>query len=270
MARFPLRLRNWLALALAAACPAAAEELVYLHVIPVTASQEAAAMPDDADAGSPLQVGLEPATEDGFAPDWLSALGASASDDGAAVFTLDGYPRLGGPVTEAHRAASFLIDFDEPEVQELSARLVAEHGESPSLAELIRFTDQTISIKNMARGWDLPSRVARNGEGDCTEHAVLLTALARSTGQPARAVIGFVLVWLNGSVEAYGHAWSEIHDGSEWRLADGTGIDRQAPTRYVPMAVVDAEGPDYQFRLLGQMIATWPKRVDLRRAPAGR
>ncbi|MEE8525755.1 MAG: transglutaminase-like domain-containing protein, partial [Thermoanaerobaculia bacterium] len=173
------------------------------------------------------------------------------------------YPQLGGAASDDHRAATFVIDFDEPEVRELTGRLVADHGDSPSLAELIRFTDRTIAVKTMSRGWDLPSQIARHREGDCTEHAVLLTALARATGRSARVAVGVVLVWIGDSVDAYGHAWSEIHDGTRWRPADATGIDRQAPVRYIPLAIVTDEGPGYELRLIGKLVSTWPKKIDL-------
>ena len=38
------------------------------------------------------------------------------------------------------------------------------------------------------------AEVARSREGDCTEHAVLLAALARARGIPARVAMGLVYV----------------------------------------------------------------------------
>ena len=45
--------------------------------------------------------------------------------------------------------------------------------------------------------------------GDCTEHAVLTTALARAAGLPARMAVGLIYV---GGAFGY-HAWSEIYVG---------------------------------------------------------
>jgi transglutaminase-like putative cysteine protease len=42
---------------------------------------------------------------------------------------------------------------------------------------------------------------------------VVLTALARLVGWPARVVLGVVLVPQESTVRAFGHAWTEIHDG---------------------------------------------------------
>gem|GEM_PF-2892472 len=57
--------------------------------------------------------------------------------------------------------------------------------------------------------------VLQQGEGDCSEHAVLLAALAKAVGIPPRIVIG--LVYTNG---AYGyHEWNELYVG-EWVQMD--------------------------------------------------
>lgn len=56
-------------------------------------------------------------------------------------------------------------------------------------------------------------------EGDCNEHAVLFTALARAVGIPTRIAIG--LVW-SEAMEGFGyHAWPEAHVG-HWVPMDPT------------------------------------------------
>jgi hypothetical protein len=54
-----------------------------------------------------------------------------------------------------------------------------------------------------------------NKEGDCNEHAVLLAAMARAAGIPARVETG--LVYLNGRF--YYHAWNLLYLG-KWVTAD--------------------------------------------------
>ena len=54
-----------------------------------------------------------------------------------------------------------------------------------------------------------------NKMGDCNEHAVLLAALARAVGIPARLEAG--LAYLNGRF--YYHAWNLLYLG-EWITAD--------------------------------------------------
>ena len=56
-----------------------------------------------------------------------------------------------------------------------------------------------------------------NKVGDCNEHAVLLAALSRAAGIPARIEAG--LVYLNGKF--YYHAWNSLYIG-KWISADST------------------------------------------------
>ena len=54
-------------------------------------------------------------------------------------------------------------------------------------------------------------------EGDCHEHTVLFTALARSVGLPTRMVAGLV----DQRDRLYYHAWPEVWIG-QWRPTDPT------------------------------------------------
>ncbi|MEW6280982.1 MAG: transglutaminase-like domain-containing protein, partial [Candidatus Eremiobacterota bacterium] len=60
--------------------------------------------------------------------------------------------------------------------------------------------------------------VLKNRAGDCTEHALLFVALARSAGIPSREVGGLVYAGDPG-LFAW-HAWAEIHDGHQWVSVD--------------------------------------------------
>lgn len=111
------------------------------------------------------------------------------------------------------------------------------------LRELV---DAAIPDESMGRGWDLASRVATTGSGDCTEHAMLLTALARAAGLPARVALGVLLVQEQGRVHAFGHAWSEIHDGASgrWRPLDATPLPQQVDAVvHLPTALLADEVP---------------------------
>jgi transglutaminase-like putative cysteine protease len=63
----------------------------------------------------------------------------------------------------------------------------------------------------------LPDAVStlENGAGDCNEHAVLMAALARAAGIPAKIEAG--LVYLNGRF--YYHAWNLLYLG-KWITVD--------------------------------------------------
>jgi hypothetical protein len=99
----------------------------------------------------------------------------------------------------------------------------------------------------MGRNFDIASRVADHRSGDCTEHAVLLAALARSVGLPAVVVIGTVFAHDGSTVGAFGHAWTEIHRDGGWSLVDATPLGGVVPLAYVPEGLLSDEGPGYFF-----------------------
>jgi transglutaminase-like putative cysteine protease len=79
-------------------------------------------------------------------------------------------------------------------------------------------------------------------EGDCNEHTVLFTALARAQGIPARIALG--IVWSDEFKAFYYHAWPEVYAG-QWMRLD--------PTLGQPLA--DAT----HIKLLTGTIEQWPR-----------
>ncbi len=102
--------------------------------------------------------------------------------------------------------------------------------------------------------------VLRTREGDCNEHSVLFTALARAAGIPARTAIG--LAW-SGEINAFGyHAWAELYLG-RWTPMDPTFGQQFADATHIKL--VDG-GPETWPRLLGyignldiEVLETGPK-----------
>jgi hypothetical protein len=80
-----------------------------------------------------------------------------------------------------------------------------------------------ISRKNLASGFATASEAAKSKAGDCTEHAVLLCALLRTQGIPARVGSGLLYVPEAGGIRnAYGwHMWTQA-------IIDGKWIDLDA------------------------------------------
>jgi transglutaminase-like putative cysteine protease len=200
-------------------------------------------------------------------PEQLAAqLGGGASArEGSVELRLSGPRTLPGLPEERHLAPSFVVDWNEPAVEALRAALVAEHGERPTLEALREFAGRSIPKKTLERGWDLASLVARSGVGDCTEHAVLLAALARSVGRPARVTVGVLLGATGEGAEAFGHAWAEVHDGSAWRLLDATPVAGEDKTRvhYLPLFTLADEGPGFSIALAAATQALWVQEIEL-------
>jgi hypothetical protein len=83
----------------------------------------------------------------------------------------------------------------------------------------------------------IPSAVQVLGElkGDCNEHTVLYTALARAAGVPARMCVG--LAHQRGAF--YYHAWPEVYLRGRWVAVDPTFGQWPADAGHIRMAIGD-------------------------------
>ena len=109
------------------------------------------------------------------------------------------------------------IESDHPKIMNLLEKIVTNEDTPLEKAKKL-----TIWVhKNIEKRpvLSLPDALATliNKVGDCNEHAVLLAALARAAGIPARVEAG--LVYLNGRF--YYHAWNLLYIG-KWITADAT------------------------------------------------
>jgi transglutaminase-like putative cysteine protease len=82
------------------------------------------------------------------------------------------------------------------------------------------------------RGSATALEVLRAKRGDCTEHAVLVVALCRAAGIPARAVSGLEYLSTDGKALAGFHAWAEAWLG-RWTPVDATIPEVGTSARYV-------------------------------------
>jgi hypothetical protein len=139
----------------------------------------------------------------------------------------DAPPPTGGPLPadappgDDELAANNLIQCDDAKVVELAEE--AAGGETDPLliaARLEGFVQRTIDKKNYSTAFATAADVARTREGDCTEHSVLLAALLRARGVPARVAMGLVYVPQSQAL-AY-HMWTEAYVNSRWMPLDGT------------------------------------------------
>lgn len=182
---------------------------------------------------------------DGKLPD-LPATGAQRVErlDKARARVIVDATRPGAATAEeiangAYLASSATIEAGDPAVKALHERAVKRLSENAagSAAEraeaLRRFVYGHIDRKNLATGFATASEVARTRAGDCTEHAVLLAALLRADGIPARVASG--LVYVDGIDDAgpvFGyHMWTqamlEVEGARRWVDLDATLSDKR-------------------------------------------
>ncbi len=150
---------------------------------------------------------------------------------------------------ELHLASTFLIDYREPSIEALTEKITSVYGDTPTVKDLEQFVYDHISDKNYANGFDIASQVAQSKEGDCTEHAVLLTALLRRYGYPARIVTGLYLS-LDELKFAYGHAWTEYYEKNKWAGLDATRVSQEVDYQHVPFNVIENETIGYTVELI--------------------
>jgi transglutaminase-like putative cysteine protease len=248
------RSRSIAALAVALVCTLARADALYLFVIPTEVRGAV-------EPRLPMRIAAYVGEPRAF----QALLGA----DGSAVvadhveFDLRGAIALPAGEPTAFLASTFLVDHDEPAVRALHDQLVGRYGDRPSPEQLIEFVRGAIERRELGRGWDSASKVSTTRTGDCTEHAVLLAALARSVGRPARIVLGAVLVADSGRFATLGHAWVELYDAERWQVADASFPPGVAPLSYLPFGVLDDEGPGHMLAVARLSATTWIRRLEI-------
>lgn len=156
--------------------------------------------------------------------------------------------RRPGPAAAPPDKAPFLrseplIQSDHPRIAEMARQIVG--AETDPARRALAIHDWVFRRLDKEPVLSLPSalEVLERRRGDCNEHAVLYTALARAAGLPARVAIG--LVWSDENAGFFYHAWPEV------LLADGW--HRYDPTLDQPAA--DAT----HLKLLDGGVESWPQ-----------
>jgi len=122
--------------------------------------------------------------------------------------------------------ASPIVDINDSKIKRLARTAVKGQNTPAEKADALRkFVTDYIENKSMDVGFATASEVARTKQGDCTEHGVLLAALARAAGLPARGVSGIVEVpmgYMDEGKHAFGyHMWAQVCIGGKWVDIDG-------------------------------------------------
>jgi len=147
-------------------------------------------------------------------------------------------------------AANSMVQADAPEIATIARDAVGDERDAWKAAQkLERWVHDNITDKNMDVGFASALEVARNREGDCTEHAVLFCALCRAAGIPSRVAMGVICI---GNAFG-GHAWTEVWIDGIWYALDATlGQGSADPTHITlgRMTLEDNAGPEALLGLL--------------------
>lgn len=115
------------------------------------------------------------------------------------------------------------LQSDAPAIRELAAK-ASGNARTPAqkMRRLHDFVGRYITGHGLDVGYASALEVVANRQGDCTEYAVLLAALARAAGIPARVVTGMVYTDRYGKATRVfvPHAWTQAWVDGRWRSYD--------------------------------------------------
>jgi transglutaminase superfamily protein len=123
--------------------------------------------------------------------------------------------------TEDDREPNNLIQSDNPKIVTMARSILPRETDPWEIAvQIERIVKKHIRRTDYSQAFASAADVVEQGEGDCTEHAVLLAALCRARGIPARVAIGLVYV---PAAQGFGyHMWNEVWIDGAWIPLDAT------------------------------------------------
>ncbi len=165
---------------------------------------------------------------------------------------------------ERHTKSSFVIDLEEASTQTFLTGFRARQKDTDEtlLDQIAAYASSYIESPTYIHSFLIASKVASDKTGDCTEYAVLTTAIARDLGLPSRYLIGLVILEEEGVIKAFGHAWSEVWHKDTWNIVDGAlhELDREK-IYYLPTSELENEGPGYLMSVM-RAVRYFPKKLD--------
>lgn len=115
------------------------------------------------------------------------------------------------------------VESDDAKIVAMAKQVVdGARDDDERMKRLERHVAGYITEKSMRVGYATARQTLDSREGDCTEHAVLLAALARAAGIPARVMNGLAYAASFGGYENafIPHAWVQAYVDGEWRSYD--------------------------------------------------
>jgi hypothetical protein len=123
-----------------------------------------------------------------------------------------------GPAPEDTEANPW-VQSDAPAIREAARTIVGNASSDMARMRRLRaYLTDAIDTRELDVGYASALETLKSLKGDCTEHAVLLTALARSLGIPARVVTGLVYVdrYAGANRVFIPHAWTQAWIDGRW------------------------------------------------------
>lgn len=138
------------------------------------------------------------------------------------------------PPDDGSRLPNARIQSDALEVSRLAAEVESSEDTWVLACRLEKLVRNKMQPKEFAPALASAATVAKTLQGDCTEHAVLLAALCRNRGIPARVACG--LVYSPGDEAFAYHMWTEVWIADRWLALDGTRGREGISAAYLKLA----------------------------------
>lgn len=113
------------------------------------------------------------------------------------------------------------LQTDDARVREHARKAASGSLDPATIAiRMEEYVHKNLKKKNFSTALASAAEVAKNMEGDCTEHACLLAAMLRTQRVPSRVAVG--LVYAERYAAFAGHMWTEAWLAGEWIPLDAT------------------------------------------------
>jgi hypothetical protein len=117
--------------------------------------------------------------------------------------------------------SNLFIDSDDEEIKKLASKIVGTEKDAWKKSVALEKWVHENMKSNPSVGFPNASQIAKDREGDCRQHALLLVALARAAGVPARTAVGLIYVAEPGKKPFLGfHMWGEVFVRGKWIPVD--------------------------------------------------
>ena len=116
--------------------------------------------------------------------------------------------------------STFLQSNDPAVIEHAEKASGDENNPSKVALKMEKYVRDVIKEKNFSTAMASAAEVAKQLEGDCTEHACLLAAMLRVKKIPSRVAVG--MVYVDRISKFGGHMWTEAYLGGKWIPLDAT------------------------------------------------
>lgn len=155
------------------------------------------------------------------------------------------------------------IDVADPQLQALATEGVLGAVTPLDKALALEMFVGEYVVDDYRHVFDNASQVAANRAGDCTEHSVLLVALLRLNGIPARSVAGLVVD--SQTHQAMGHMWVEACIDGYWMPFDAVGMQGGISPAYIKFADWDLLESEASAAKFVEAVSIWqtPLKIEV-------